>query len=84
MPSLAPPIIEGVFVNGDKKKLIEIVLNGLQGVEIKGEHYASPMPGFAYLSDAEIADVLTYVRSSFKNKGTSVTEQEVKEARNTK
>jgi len=84
VPGLAPPLIEGMFVSGDKTRLIHVVLNGLQGVEIKGEHYANPMPGFAYLTDAEVADVLTYIRSNFKNKGDAVTEAEVKQARTAK
>jgi mono/diheme cytochrome c family protein len=84
VPFLAPPLIEGTFVNGDKKRLIEILLKGLQGVEIKGEQYANPMPAFDYLSDKEIADLLTYVRGNFKNNGDAVTEAEVKSVRDTK
>src|SRR5687768_4905723 len=56
VPNLAPPLIGGVFVAGDKDRLIRIVLDGMQGVEIKGEHYANPMPAFDYLSDLQIAD----------------------------
>lgn len=84
VPFLAPPLIEGVFVGGEKKRLIEIVLNGMQDVEIKGEHYANPMPAFGYLGDKEIADLLTYVRSNFKNNAPAVTENEVKAVRNNK
>ena len=84
IPFLAPPLIEGTFVNGDKQRLIEILLNGMQGVEIKGEQYANPMPAFDYLSDKEIADLLTYVRSNFKNQGDAVTEAEVKKVRDKK
>jgi mono/diheme cytochrome c family protein len=83
VPNLAPPLIDGTFVE-DKQRLIAIVLNGMQGVEIKGEHYANPMPGFDYLSDKEIADVLTFVRSNFDNKGDAVTVEDVKSVRNTK
>lgn len=84
IPFLAPPLIEGTFVNGDKKRLIDILLKGMQGVEIKGEQYANPMPAFDYLSDKEIADVLTYVRGNFKNQGEAVAEAEVKSVRDTK
>lgn len=84
VPFLAPPLIEGVFVGGKKERLIEIVLNGMQDVEIKGEQYANPMPAFGYLGDREIADLLTYVRANFKNKGDAVTEEEVKTVRNKK
>ncbi len=81
VPNLAPPLIEGVFVNGDKSKLIGVVLSGMQDVEIKGEYYASPMPSFDYLSDEEIASVLTFVRSSFKNKADAVSAAEVAKVR---
>lgn len=81
VPGLAPPLIKGTFVGGDKKRLIRIVLNGLEGVEIKGEQYANPMPSFDFLTDAQIADVLTYVRSHFKNNAGPVSEAEVTAAR---
>jgi len=80
-PFLAPPLIEGEFVNGSKPHLINIVLNGMEGVEIKGELYANPMPAFDFLSDRDIADVLTFIRTNFENAGGSVTADDVKLAR---
>ena len=84
VPGLAPPLVKGVFVNGDKTRLINILLNGLEGVEIKGETYVSPMPAFNYLSDEDIASVLTFVRSNFSNKAVAVTKEEVARARSAK
>lgn len=81
IPALAPPLIKGTFVGGDKTRLIRIVLNGMEGVEIKGESYASAMPAFGHLTDAQIADVLTYVRSNFQNTAGPITEAEVTAAR---
>lgn len=81
VPGLAPPLVKGEFVNGDKKRLINIVLKGLEGVEIKGETYASPMPAFDYLSDEDIASVLTYVRSNFENKGEAISKEDVAQVR---
>lgn len=81
VPALAPPLIKGVFVSGEKKQLINVLLKGLEGVEIKGEYYASPMPAFDYLSDEDIASVLTYVRSNFSNKEEAISAEEVKQAR---
>ncbi len=80
-PDLTPPLIEGVFVNGDKEKLIAMILNGMEEVEIKGQYYAGSMPGFDYLSDEKIADVLTFVRSNFKNKAEPISKEEVAEVR---
>jgi mono/diheme cytochrome c family protein len=78
VPNLNPPLIKTSFVSGDKKKLIGIVLKGLSDVEVNGETYSNPMPSFDFMTDEEIADVLTYVRNSFTNKGTAVTAAEVK------
>jgi mono/diheme cytochrome c family protein len=81
VPQLAPPLVKGTFVNGDKAKLIGIVLHGLENVEINGEYYSNPMPSFDYLSDQDIADVLTYVRSNFSNSASAITSEEVTSAR---
>jgi len=81
VPHLNPPLIKTSFVLGDKKKLIGIVLKGLSDVEIDGESYSNPMPSMNFLSDEDIANVLTYVRNSFTNKGSAVTAAEVKAAR---
>lgn len=81
VPHLNPPLVKTSFVLGDKKKLISIILNGLSDVEIEGESYSNPMPGFNFLTDEEVANVLTYVRNSFTNKATAVTAAEVKAAR---
>jgi len=81
VPHLNPPLIKTSFVLGDKKKLIGIVLKGLSDVEIDGESYSNPMPPMNFLTDEDIANVLTYVRNSFTNKGSAVTAAEVKAAR---
>jgi mono/diheme cytochrome c family protein len=76
VPHLAPPLIKAAFV-GDKTKAISIVLHGLENAEIKGEYYSSPMPSFDYLSDEEVADVLTFVRSNFSNDAGPVRPEDV-------
>jgi mono/diheme cytochrome c family protein len=81
VPHLNPPLIKTSFVLGDKKKLIGIILNGLSDVEVEGESYSNPMPGFSFLTDDEVANVLTYVRNSFTNKASAVTPVEVKTVR---
>lgn len=83
VPGMHPPLIESEFVNGDPNKLIKIVLEGLKGkVEIKGEIYNGIMPPQANLSDKQIADVLTYVRSNFGNNSGAVTQEQVQKVRN--
>jgi len=82
VPRLNPPLVKTEYVSGDKKKLIGIVLNGLQGeIEVDGETYNNVMASHDFLTDQQIADVLTYVRNSFGNKFSAVTPAEVKTAR---
>ncbi|MES2653348.1 MAG: cytochrome c [Bacteroidota bacterium] len=79
---LNPPLIKNDYVLGDQKRLINIVLKGLnQEIEIEGETYANPMPGLSHLTDQEVADVLTYVRNSFGNKASAITPVQVKTIR---
>jgi mono/diheme cytochrome c family protein len=79
-----PPLIKTDYVQGDRIRLIKIVLKGLEGpIEVDGEEYNNAMPAQAHLSDQQIADVLTYVRNSFGNKATQVTLPQVKAVRAT-
>jgi mono/diheme cytochrome c family protein len=74
-----PPLGGSEWVNGDKNRLIGVVLNGLQGsIEVKGVNYNEIMPPHgSLLNDAQVAEVLTYVRSNFGNTSGPVTAAEV-------
>ena len=82
VPNLNPPLIKTTGVSGSKTQLIQMVLKGSKGkVEIDGETFHNTMPSQSWLSDQQIADVLTYVRNSFGNKASTVTPAEVKTVR---
>jgi mono/diheme cytochrome c family protein len=82
VPNMNPPLIKTDYVLGDKTRLIKIVLNGFNDrVEIEGEMYNNVMPSLNHLTDKQIADVLTYVRSNFGNKASAVSSAEVKKLR---
>lgn len=82
VPNLNPPLKKTKWVQGDKKQLIDIVLKGLDAeIEIDGEYFNNPMPSQAHLTDQQIADVLTYIRSNFGNKASAVTPAQVKKQR---
>jgi mono/diheme cytochrome c family protein len=82
VPKMNPPLIHASFISGDKKKLIQWVLLGsTEKVPIDGKYYSNNMPAQAGLKDQEIADVLTYLRNNFKNKGSAVTAADVKKTR---
>lgn len=79
VPGLNPPLIKTDWVTGQKTRLINVLLKGLEDpIEVNGEEYANPMQPMAHLTDQEIADVLTYIRNSFGNKAAAVTPAEVK------
>lgn len=78
VPNAFPPLIQTDWVLGDKERLIGVVLNGLSGeIEVNGETYNSAMVAHDFLTDEEIAAVITYVRSSFGNDADGVTAEEV-------
>lgn len=64
-----PPLGGSSWVVGDARRPVSIVLLGMQGpIEVSGKRYSSVMPAFgAQLDDAQVAAVLSYVRSSFGN-----------------
>jgi glucose/arabinose dehydrogenase/mono/diheme cytochrome c family protein len=88
--SMAPPLNESNWVNGNKKAFISIVLFGLTGpVEVHGKLYKAPeingdMPGIGgsdEFSDADIAQLLTFLRSAWKNKADKVTAADIQQVR---
>jgi len=65
-----PPLAGSDYIASDKSKLMKVTLNGLQGaVTVNGVEYNSIMPAMSYLSDDELATILTYVVNSWGNPG---------------
>lgn len=68
-PPLAGHVPEILAAKGGRPYLIHVVLYGLQGqIRVKGQTYNGAMPGFAHLSDANVAAVLNHVSTSWGNK----------------
>lgn len=77
-----PPLDGSEWVTGDQRRLIELVLNGLEGpITVKGQSFVGVMPGHAYLADEEIAQVLTYIRMNFGNEEQGISASEVARVR---
>jgi len=77
-----PPLQGTPTVLGEKKALIAVLLQGLSGPRIvKGVTFNQQMPAFSFLSNGDLAEVLTYVRSSFGNQASAVTPTDVANAR---
>lgn len=81
MPKLNPPLKGTDWVLGDKTRLITVLLKGLQNAEVEEEVYDNVMPAHDFLTDQQIADVLTYVRSHFGNQASAISADEVKTTR---
>lgn len=82
VPGMNPPLKGVDWVTGDKERLIGVVLNGLrEPLEINGETYRNAMAAFPYLSDEQISEILTYIRSHFGNEADAITVDEVKAVR---
>jgi|SRR6476661_6921994 len=82
---LNPPLIKTTYVLGDPKRMINIILKGFnEEIEIDGDVYANPMPALNFLTDQQVADILSYVRNSFGNKASIITAAQVKAVRASK
>ena len=77
-----PPLAGSEWVNGDKKKLIAVLLKGLDGqIEVKGKPYNNIMPNHSFLKNEEIAEVLTFIRQSFGNNSPAIDADDIKKER---
>jgi nitrite reductase (NO-forming) len=82
IPAAIPPLAGSDFLMADKERAIRIVTHGLTGpVKVNGQTFNSVMPPQPTLSDADVANVLTYVRNSFGNHGEGVSPEEVSRVR---
>lgn len=82
LSGMYPPLAKSPRVVGEKKHLVDVIINGLdEEIEVNGQVYSGPMAPLPHLKDEEIADILNYVRNSFGNTATLVTIKEVKALR---
>ena len=83
IPGVYPSLKGSAFATGEPSVPIRIVLHGFQGpIERKGKKYNGVMqPWQSDLSDQQIADVLTFVRSSWGNSAAAVTPDDVAKLR---
>jgi mono/diheme cytochrome c family protein len=79
IPGVFPPLKgSGVVNRDDAAKHIRVILDGMQGARAGVVVYTAVMPPFAgALSDAEIAGIVDYERSSWGNHGAPVTAAQV-------
>ena len=87
LPNLGPTLDKSDWVTGDDDRLVKILLHGLQGpITINGKKFTPQafMPGLAQnptISDQDLADIATYIRSGWSNRAAHVSPEAVSKIR---
>ena len=82
LEGLAPPLADSEWVNGDPERIVKVVMHGLRGpIKVKGVAYSYDMPAAGFLSDEQIAGVLTYIRREWDHEASPVPLELVKKIR---
>lgn len=88
--ALGPPLNGSDWIQGDKERLLSVVLFGLTGpVKVSGKLYKVPevgteMPGIGandQLSDDDIAQITSFIRNAWNNKAPAVKAEDVRKVR---
>ena len=70
LPGAFPPLASSDYIASDPMIAVHTILNGLSGpITVNGKDYNAVMPNLSYISDSDVADIVTYVINSFGNKG---------------
>ncbi|MEJ7911747.1 MAG: c-type cytochrome [Chitinophagaceae bacterium] len=86
---LAPPLIGSDWVLGNEKRLVLVILHGMEGpVKVNGKRYDIPeilpvMPAHSTLDDNAISSILTYIRNEWTNNAGAVSGRMVSTTRHT-
>jgi mono/diheme cytochrome c family protein len=73
MPGQYPPLSGSSWVTQDPETPIRILLLGITGpIDVEGRAFNGTMPSQGHMTDEQIANVLTHVRSSFGNEASAI------------
>lgn len=78
VPRMNPALVNSPYVMGHPNSLIELVLRGSDFFGATKRSYNNQMASFHALSDAEIANLLTYVRNTYAKTGDEIGAGDVK------
>jgi mono/diheme cytochrome c family protein len=82
VPNMQPAIAGGSWVQGDARALALFVMSGgFDSASRKDSDVGNVMPPFRQLADADLAEILTYIRQKFGNGASPVSAADVAEAR---
>ncbi|MEO6569787.1 MAG: c-type cytochrome, partial [Opitutaceae bacterium] len=84
LPGAFPPLAAADYLLADRERAVRVVLKGMTGpVVVNGQTWNGMMPPQeAVLTDAQIADVLTYAFNTWGNQGDAFSTDQVKAIRN--
>lgn len=75
VPGSFPALVTSTRLSGDKATLIPFLLKGSQSVSGEG------MPGFGFLTDTQLSEIVSYARAKFSTNTTVVSPTEIGEIR---
>ena len=82
VPNIYPTLQNAEWVGADKDHLVEIIINGMtKEIVVNGIAYEDEMPKADYLTNKEIAAVLTYIRTNFAKINDPISEVDVARTR---
>jgi mono/diheme cytochrome c family protein len=80
--NIYPPLAGSEWVNGKNEELINVILFGRQGeMKVKNKTYNQIMPSYSFLSDEEVAKLISHIRNTFGNKRSEITAGDVSSVR---
>ena len=78
------PLYRSYFIMKKPQVLLHSMVKGINGtIKVNSKTYNGFMPATA-ISDTDIAAVATYIMNAFDNGGGTITEKDVKQAKNKK
>lgn len=82
IPGQIPPLAKSDYLMADKDRSVRVVLQGLSGeLTVNKKAFNGIMIPHNFLTDDQVANVLTYVRNNFGNTGDPVSANEVRRIR---
>lgn len=78
---VGPKLAGSKWVQGDPRALVRIVLQGFANNPEDKKDIAGVMPAHSYLSDDQLASILTFIRQSWGNSASAIDQKEVERIR---
>ncbi len=78
LPGAFPPLANSDYLREDPWRSMQATVIGMSGpITVNGEEYNTVMPATSYLTDAELANILTFVLNNWGNPGGSFTAEQI-------